>query len=82
VHDGKFRYHTAANVCSVLVALNILKRRHPVLVLPLLSYWTPDDPDFQPRKSSWSWTYNALLNTGVMDRIFHRTKKRTAQVQQ
>ena len=82
--DGKIRYHAAANVCSVLVALNFLKKRHPILILPLLSHWlnTHDDPDFQSRKASWSWTYNALLNTGIMNKIFHCTAKRTTQVQQ
>ncbi len=55
---GKLRYHTPSNVCGVLVALNVLKRRHPVLILPRLSHWLNihEDPDIQTRNSSWSWT--------------------------
>jgi len=39
VVEGRCLYHTRTNVCSITVALNLLKRKHPTLVLPLLGHY-------------------------------------------
>ncbi|KAK4243037.1 hypothetical protein C7999DRAFT_45057 [Corynascus novoguineensis] len=83
VVDGKQLYHALPNVCNIMISLNLLKRKNPILVLPLLGQFlrTHHEADFQQRKAVWTWIYIATYNVGIMNKIFHCTLNHKAQIE-
>ncbi|KAG7284558.1 hypothetical protein NEMBOFW57_010936 [Staphylotrichum longicolle] len=75
-------YHARRNICNITNSLNWLKRKHPILVLPLLGQFlrTHQEPRFQVRKALWTAIYTALLNVGIMNKIFHCTLPHKKQI--
>ncbi|KAK4034034.1 hypothetical protein C8A01DRAFT_19101, partial [Parachaetomium inaequale] len=84
VVDGQCLYHALPNVCNIMISLNLLKHKHPILVLPLLGQYlrTHQEPDFERRKAVWTWLYTALYNVAIMNKIFHCTLTHEAQIEQ
>lgn len=82
--DGQCLYHARPNVANIAVCLNLLKRKHPILVLPLLAAYlrTHEKPDSYQRKAVWTWVYVALCNVAIMGRIFHCTLAHQTQIQE
>jgi hypothetical protein len=81
--NGEILYHHTTNVCNTMVSLNLMKRGHPILVLPLLGEFlrAHQEPDFRRRKAVWTWTYTALANVATMNKIFHCVLDHAAQIE-
>ncbi|KAK3343053.1 hypothetical protein B0H65DRAFT_427902, partial [Neurospora tetraspora] len=63
---GGLAYHANPNVVMVMVFLNILKKRHPILVLPTISSFLN-----AADKSQKDWAFNAADNLCSIYRPFH-----------
>ncbi len=79
----KIAYHAPGNVYTTSMAANWVKKKHPILVLPLLGVWLRNhqEPDFQRRKAVWAWTYTAMSNVATMDKVFHLTLDHKPQIE-
>lgn len=80
-------YHAPSHVGTIMTSLNLAKRRHPILVLPLVTQLlrTRDEPSFEACKATWSYVNTALGNVGTMGTIFNchmPHKRRTEKLQQ
>ena len=87
IFDKRVVYHTPSNVGTIMSSLNLAKRRHPILVLPLVAQLlrTHDEPNFETRKATWSYINTALGNVGIMCTIFNchmPYKPKTVKLQQ
>lgn len=52
------------------------------LVIPLVGHWlrVHQEANFEIRKTAWSWTYTALFNVGILNKIFHCTLAHKLQI--
>lgn len=68
-------YHKTPNVAAIHIALNLVKRRHGPLALPLVAAWCRvfdnEAMGFQEKKKRWAWLYNAATNASHISRFFH-----------
>ncbi|KAH7185175.1 uncharacterized protein B0J16DRAFT_398904 [Fusarium flagelliforme] len=66
--DGKVGYHVLPNIGVVMYGLNVIKRRHSPIVLPLISTWLHalKVTDFPTRKKQLVWAYTAISNESMM----------------
>ena len=71
--NDQLAYHAPGNVSTTSMTANWVKKKHPILVLPLLGVWLRNhqEPDFQRRKAVWTWTYTAMANVFLMHKVFH-----------
>jgi hypothetical protein len=83
VSEGQVLYHAPPNLCCILTVLNWLRKQQPVLVLPLLGHFLRlhQEPDFQLQKAGWAWTYTALRNVSMMNKLFHCTLQHKDQLE-
>lgn len=58
--DGSLRYHASPNGHFAMTALNLVKRRHPIVVLPLLAAIL--NANVQTQQATITWAFNALCN--------------------
>ncbi|KAF4994612.1 hypothetical protein FGRMN_5681 [Fusarium graminum] len=81
--EGFPAYHAPPNVCIIMSSLNWAKRKHPAITLPLVSVWLNacQEPDFESRKSKWSWAFNALSNCTLMTREFDLMEDHKSQIE-
>ena len=81
--DGKLGYHVLPNIGVVLNGLNIMKRRDPSIILPLITTWLRALAvvDFTTRKKPLVWAYTAVSNKSIMGELLgnfnHRGTKLT-----
>ncbi|KAI5458787.1 hypothetical protein BGZ63DRAFT_407169 [Mariannaea sp. PMI_226] len=66
--DGSLRYHAAPNAHLVMNGLNMVKRRYPIAILPLLAVILNANVDTQ--QSTIAWAFNALCNTASLHYSF------------
>ncbi|KAJ3546895.1 hypothetical protein NM208_g1789 [Fusarium decemcellulare] len=66
----------------IRTALNYVKGKYPAITLPLVATWmnSHNEPDFEKRKSQWSWAYNTVSNCAILYHIFEQSKGRESQV--
>ncbi|KAM0218237.1 hypothetical protein ACHAQI_001424 [Fusarium lateritium] len=81
--EGLLAYHAPPNACFIMSSLNWAKRRHPTIALPLVSVWLNacQEPDFESRRSKWSWAFNALSNCALMVREFDLMEDHKSQIE-
>lgn len=76
-------YHAPPNVAWVCRFLNLLKRLHPVPVLPPLAQFLKvhEAPDFQTQKAKWVQLHTTLQNVNIMGTIFHCQSSHKRQIE-
>ncbi|KAI9167611.1 Zinc finger protein [Paramyrothecium foliicola] len=60
-HEGVLQYHAAPNAALIMFILNMVKRNHPIIVLPLLAVIL--NANIQTERPHIAWAFNALCNS-------------------
>ncbi|KAL6407077.1 uncharacterized protein AUP68_09903 [Ilyonectria robusta] len=82
VFNGRLGYHASPNLAIIMTSLNYAKGGRPPIVLPLISVWLNDhdEPDFETRKATWAWAFNALSNASIMHQALHTPRRHNFQL--
>ena len=76
-------YHVVPNVAVVSSSLNLAKKNHGLLYLPLAALWIRtidrNDLSFSDKKGRCAWIYNAMCNCAIMATCCRLTRDREIQ---
>lgn len=81
VFNGQLGYHASPNLAMIMTSINYAKKANPPVVLPLLAVWLNghNEPDFETRKATWAWAFNALSNASIMHQVLY-TRRHKQQI--